>query len=87
MEFKLSNYAAEIQSVATANKCSPEQAVDLFVVNLTVMHNHHKGADQLNYHLLGQQWNNLRNKEKVAQKVAAKQQVAKARRATRISNE
>ena len=85
--FNLTNYTSEIQSIATTCKCSAEAAVDKFIVNLATMHEHHKGASELNFHELGQQWNKLGYKEKNKQKAAALQQVAKARRASRVTTE
>lgn len=85
--FNLSNYVAEIHSVATACKCSPEVAVDKFITNLTTMKEHNKGASELNFHELGQQWNKLGYKEKNKQRAAVLQQVTKSRRASRVTAE
>lgn len=81
--FNLSDYLPEINAVATANKLEPDDAVDKFVVNLTTMSGHYSGADSLNFRELGQQWNKLLSKQKVAQKAEVKKMIRKGTRSSR----
>ena len=81
--FNLSDYLPEINAVATANKLEPEDAVDKFVVNLTTMSGYYPGADSLNFRELGQQWNKLLSKQKVAQKAEVKKMICKSSRSSR----
>lgn len=67
-KFQLSTYTPQILRVAEANQCAPEVALQRFIENLATMKEHYKGASELNYHELGQQWNKLLSREKVAQK-------------------
>lgn len=71
MQFQLSSYTNDIISIAKANGCSYESALNKFVENLVTMKEHYKGANNLNYHELGQQWNKLLNKDKISQKAEA----------------
>lgn len=87
MAFNLKDYVRDIQSIATENNCTWEQAVDKFIVNLTTMKPHYKGADDINFHELGQHWNRLKYKEKNAQKAAVLQQTPKSTRVTRRTEE
>lgn len=57
-KFNLKDYLPEIRSVG----------LDKFVVNLAVMKEQNRGAPSLNFHKLGQQWNNLTSKERINQK-------------------
>ena len=82
-DFQLQDYIREINVVAQENKVSTSEAVDMFVVNLTTMKPHYPGADNLNFHILGQQWNKLLSKQKVAQKAEVKKQVTKNTRSSR----
>lgn len=68
-KFNLVNYTHNIMKMAAANdNMTPEVAAQCFIANLTTMKEHYKGCPELNYHELGQQWNKLLSKEKVAQK-------------------
>ena len=68
-KFSLVNYTTHILKIAAANGNMPvEVALQCFIANLTTMKEHYKGCPELNYHELGQQWNKLLSKEKVAQK-------------------
>ena len=80
MKFNLVEYTHAIQAIADTNKCTYESAVNCFITNLTIMREHYKGASELNYHELGQKWNKLLSKEKVAQKAET---VARMRKYTR----
>ena len=66
--FNLTDYIPQIKEVASANGVSVEDAMEMFVVNLITMKNHYKGCEQLNFHVLGQQWNSLTSDTKVQQK-------------------
>ena len=67
-KFQLSTYTPQILKIAEHNKYTPEVALQRFIENLATMKEHYKGASELNYHELGQQWNKLLSREKVAQK-------------------
>lgn len=68
-KFNLINHTHNILKLAEANEgMSVEAALQCFMANLTTMKEHYKGCPDLNYHELGQQWNKLLSKEKVAQK-------------------
>ena len=67
-KFQLSTYTPHILGIAEENQCTPEVALQCFIANLATMKEHYKGARGLNYHEVGQQWNKLLSKEKVAQK-------------------
>lgn len=68
-KFNLVNHTHDILKMATANEnMNPEVAMQCFIANLTTMKEHYTGCSHLNYHELGQQWNKLLSKEKVAQK-------------------
>ena len=63
------NYTNHILKLAAANDSkTAEVALQCFIENLGTMREHHKGCPELNYHELGQHWNKLLSKEKVAQK-------------------
>ena len=68
-EFNLQDYIPQIVEIAEANKMGAAGAVEAFVVNLNAMKDHYKGATDINYRLLGQQWNRLsykiRNKQRI----------------------
>ena len=85
--FRLYDYLKEIKGIAEANNCGAAQAVDLFVVNLTTMSDHHKGAPNLNFRELGQAWNRLGYRERNKQKEAATVAVAKEIRMPRARME
>lgn len=76
-KFSLEDYTPAILKIATTNKVSNEEALGLFIANLTTMKEHYKGAPDLNYHALGQQWNSLLSKDKVAQKALTKARLSK----------
>lgn len=80
-KFNLVNHTHDILKLATANSVSPEAAVQCFIVNLTTMKEHYQGCPHLNFHELGQHWNKLLSKEKVAQKVETLARVHKYPRA------
>lgn len=68
-KFNLINHTHNILKLADANdNMQPEVALQCFIANLTTMKEHYKGCPDLNFHELGQQWNKLLSKEKVAQK-------------------
>lgn len=68
-KFNLVNHTTHILKIAAANpSMSVEVALQCFIANLTTMKEHYEGCPDLNYHELGQQWNKLLSKEKVAQK-------------------
>lgn len=68
-KFNLVNHTHDILKMAAAHEgMRPEEAMQHFIVNLTTMKEHTKGCSDLNFHELGQQWNKLLSKEKVAQK-------------------
>lgn len=68
-KFNLANHTTNILKLAAANeRMSVEVALQCFIANLTTMKEHYEGCPELNYHELGQQWNKLLSKEKVAQK-------------------
>lgn len=68
-QFTLQNYTREIQNYMTEHKKSAEDALHDFVVNLTTMKPHNEGfGNELNFHQLGQQWNDLKYTEKRAQR-------------------
>lgn len=68
-KFELTTYTTHIMKLAAANEnMSIETALQCFIANLTTMKEHYEGCPDLNYHVLGQQWNKLLSKEKVAQK-------------------
>lgn len=75
--FNLNDYTQHILLISKANKVSVEQAMQYFLANLATMKEHYKGASELNYHELGQRWNKLLNKEKVAQKAELKARLAR----------
>ena len=68
-DFNLQDYVPQIVSVAETNKVGAAEAVGLFIANLNTMNDHYKGASELNYRVLGQQWNKLnykiRNKQRL----------------------
>ena len=68
-KFNLVNHTTNILKIAAANEgMTIEVALQCFIANLTTMREHYKGCPDLNYHVLGQQWNKLLSKEKVVQK-------------------
>lgn len=68
-KFNLVNHTHHILKLANVNEgMTPEVALQCFIANLTTMKEHYIGCPDLNYHELGQQWNKLLSKEKVAQK-------------------
>lgn len=68
-KFNLVNYTTHILKIAAANpNMTVEVALQCFIANLITMKEHYEGCPDLNYHELGQQWNQLLSKEKVAQK-------------------
>lgn len=65
--FELSDYLQEIKAIADTNKVDYAQGAYYFRTNLIVMKEFYKGAPNINYHELGQQWNSLLSSEKVQQ--------------------
>lgn len=79
-KFQLSTYTPHILQIAEEQKVDVDTALQYFIVNLTTMREHHKGAKELNFHELGQQWNKLLSKEKVAQKAETQARLSKYNR-------
>lgn len=78
-KFQLSAYTPHIVRIAEAQKVTIEVALQCFIANLSTMKEHFKGASELNYHELGQQWNKLLNKDKVEQKAETLARLARYR--------
>ena len=76
-KFNLSDYTHHVLKIAEANDVTNEVAFQCFLANLSTMKEHYKGAPELNYHQLGQQWNKLLSKDRIAQKADAKARLAK----------
>lgn len=77
-KFNLVEHTNHILQIAAANKnMTVEVALQCFIANLTTMKEHYKGCSDLNYHELGQQWNKLLSKEKVAQKAETLERLRK----------
>lgn len=76
-KFQLSNYTHQILKIADEQKCSVDVALQCFIANLTTMKEHYTGAVDLNYHQIGQQWNKLLSREKVAQKAETRARLSK----------
>ena len=87
MDFKLESYIEPIKAIARHNNVSASTAVDQFVTNLIIMREHYKGAPELNYHTLGQQWNSLLSDEKIRQKNEVLKLVSTETRGTRRNRE
>lgn len=85
--FNLTDYVDSIHGIATANKVSYPEAVYQFITNLTVMREVNKGAPNINFHTLGQEWNKLLYKEKLSQKTAALKADVTTRRMNRRASE
>lgn len=84
-KFNLVNYTTHILKIAAANpSMTVEVALQSFIANLTTMKEHYEGCSDLNYHELGQQWNKLLSKEKVAQKAETLARLQKYPRGGRI---
>lgn len=67
--FELANYEREIREGATKAGVSLEETLAMFIYDLTVMRPHFDVfPEEVNFRLLGQQWNKLmsdvRNKQK-----------------------
>lgn len=82
--FNLVNYTPHIVQLAKVADVSVEKALNYFIVNLTTMKEHYEGCPELNYHVLGQQWNSLLSPEKVAQKREALARIAKYNKGVRV---
>ena len=80
VKFNLTDYTMDIQKIADANKCSNEEAMGLFIANLATMKEHYKGAPHLNYHALGQLWNNLPGDERNTQKSETRNRLSTRKR-------
>ena len=81
-KFNLVDYTPQVLKIAEEDgKIDVEVALQRFIENLICMKEHHKGCPELNYHELGQQWNKLLSREKVAQKKEALARLQKYSRA------
>ena len=78
--FHLTDHIRDVQEIATANKCTTDVALQLFVANLATMKEHYKGASSINYAQLGQKWNALTSNERNEQKAAARARLARSTR-------
>ena len=78
-KFNLNDYTAHVLRIADIQKCTVDVALQCFVANLTTMKEHYEGASDLNYHELGQRWNKLLSRDKVAQKAEARERLSKYR--------
>lgn len=68
-KFNLVDHTTNILKLYDANQSMTiEVAVQCFIANLTTMKEHYPGCPDINFHELGQQWNRLLSREKVAQK-------------------
>lgn len=84
-KFNLVNHTTHILKIAAANpSMTVEVALQSFIANLATMKEHYEGCSDLNYHELGQQWNKLLSKEKVAQKAETLARLQKYPRGGRI---
>ena len=70
-KFNIADYTKSIKAIADRNECGAAEAVNMFIVNLSIMREHHPGASELNYHTLGQEWNKLNYKERNKQQQEA----------------
>ena len=67
--FKLSDYAKQIQAMASEMNVSSEVATNRFIENLALMKDQWPVADKaLNFRAMGQQWNVLSSAVRLAQK-------------------
>ena len=81
-KFNLVDYTPQVLQIAEKDgKIDVEVALQRFIENLICMKEHYKGCPELNYHELGQQWNKLLSREKVAQKKEALARLQKYSRA------
>lgn len=76
-DFNLQDYVPQIVSIAESNKVGAPDAVDFFIVNLSTMSDHYKGATNLNFRELGQYWNRLNYKVRNKQRLDTISLVAK----------
>ena len=76
-KFNLSDHVQAVLNIAQCNEVTVAVAFQYFIANLATMKEHYKGADGLNYHALGQQWNKLLSPEKLAQKAEMASRLAK----------
>lgn len=82
-KFKLQDYISAIQAYAESKGKSPADAVHDFIVNLATMRPHNEGfGTELNFHQLGQQWNDLKYVERSAQQDETIRLVQQGRRRT-----
>ena len=82
---KLIDHADEILAISRKSKVSPSAAVDLFIVNLNVMKEFHKGSGTFNYRSMGQEWGRLPYSEKNAQKSAAKRNMSQPSESEKVN--
>lgn len=76
-KFQLVDYTHDVLKIADANRCTVEQALQYFVMNLATMREYYEGAPYLNYHELGHKWNCLLSDEKVAQQNEAQSRLTR----------
>lgn len=76
-KFNLSDHVQAVLDIARHNEVPVTVAFQYFIANLATMREHYKGANRLNYHALGQQWNKLLSPEKLAQKAEMSSRLAK----------
>ena len=80
--FNLANYEKEIRDMAQANNVVPVKALEMFVLNLTVMKPHYsKGTGDVNFRAEGQKWNELTSVERNTQRTAMLDVLTKTSRA------
>lgn len=75
--FKLQEHATAIRGIAKRHECGAAEAVEKFIINLNTFSEHYPGAPEVDYRILGQQWNALSYKDKNKQKRATIEAVAK----------
>ena len=75
--FELKTYAPQMVHMAETYKLDAQAAVERFVTNLTTMSDFYPGAEDLNFRVLGQQWNKLGYKVRNSQKAEVVEVVSK----------
>lgn len=76
-KFELTDYTNQIATMANAYGVGAVDAVDNFIVNLSTLSDHFKGAPELNFRELGQKWNALGYKVRNQQRLNAITSVSK----------
>lgn len=88
---KLTDYVDEVYAISRKSKVSTNAAVDLFIVNLNVMNEFHKGSGTFNYRAMGQEWGRLPSPDKVRERKALRNLIAQGennqRRSRRVAEE